>query len=98
MAFQTPLRPSHSLSERLACPVFLKIETVQPTGAFKLRGAANKVLALTEAERARGFVTVVLTRRILRQGRSTLWRQAGQTRLVLQQRTRTPPQGEDHRP
>jgi threonine dehydratase len=57
LAVRTPLRPSLALSERLNCPVFLKLETVQPTGAFKLRGAATKVLALDDAERARGLVT-----------------------------------------
>ena len=37
--------------------VFLKLECEQATGSFKARGAANRLLALTPAERARGIVT-----------------------------------------
>jgi threonine dehydratase len=37
--------------------VHLKLETVQPIGAFKIRGAANKILTLTDEEKARGVVT-----------------------------------------
>ncbi len=36
--------------------VFFKCENLQRAGAFKMRGAANKILSLTEAERARGVV------------------------------------------
>jgi threo-3-hydroxy-L-aspartate ammonia-lyase len=36
---------------------WLKPESLQPMGAFKMRGAYNKIAALTEAERARGVVT-----------------------------------------
>jgi threonine dehydratase len=36
----------------------LKCESFQKTGSFKTRGALNKVLSLTEAERAKGIVTV----------------------------------------
>ena len=38
------------------CRFYLKADCLQKTGAFKLRGAMNKILALTEDERARGFV------------------------------------------
>jgi len=51
----TPVVPSPSLSAR--APVFLKLETGQPTGSFKLRGATNAVLALDPETRARGLVT-----------------------------------------
>jgi threonine dehydratase len=51
---RTPLQPSPSLSERLGAPVHLKCEHHQITGAFKLRGATNAVLALSAEERARG--------------------------------------------
>ena len=54
----TPLAPSASLSRRLARPVLLKHEQQQATGSFKLRGATNGILALDEAARARGVVTV----------------------------------------
>jgi threonine dehydratase len=52
------LIPSPSLSARLGHPVHLKLEQLQTTGSFKLRGATNAVLSLTEAERARGIVGV----------------------------------------
>jgi threonine dehydratase len=38
--------------------VYLKAENLQQTGSFKIRGAANRILALTPEERARGVVTV----------------------------------------
>lgn len=57
IAVRTPLMPSLPLSERLGVDVHLKLEVVQPTAAFKLRGAASKVMALSEAEKARGVVT-----------------------------------------
>src|SRR3546814_10807841 len=51
---QTPLVASSSLTERLGAPVHLKCEHHQITGAFKLRGATNAVLALPAEERERG--------------------------------------------
>jgi len=54
---ETPLRQSRALSEATRARVFLKLENLQETGAFKLRGAANKLLALTNDEAARGIVT-----------------------------------------
>ncbi|AJZ57851.1 ectoine utilization protein EutB [Paraburkholderia fungorum] len=44
----TPLVESPSLSARAGTPVFLKLETVQPTGSFKLRGATNALARLAE--------------------------------------------------
>jgi threonine dehydratase len=38
------------LSERLDCHVLLKLETEQPVGSFKVRGAANKMIELPETE------------------------------------------------
>lgn len=52
---RTPLLPSPALG---GAPIWLKLESAQHTGAFKLRGAANKMLSLSEAERARGVVAV----------------------------------------
>ena len=54
---RTPLIPSLSLSETAGTPVHLKLETLQDVGAFKQRGAANKILSLSDGERARGVVT-----------------------------------------
>lgn len=54
---RTPLKPSQTLSARLGKQVYLKLETMQPTGAFKLRGAANAILSLSPEQRERGVVT-----------------------------------------
>lgn len=52
----TPLVHSAELSRNCGVPVRLKLEHHQTTGSFKLRGATNAILKLTEAERARGVV------------------------------------------
>lgn len=54
----TPMEPSASLSELAGAPVWLKLEHHQRSGSFKLRGAANAVLSLTNEEKARGVVGV----------------------------------------
>ncbi len=53
---RTPTVASRALAERLGVEVALKLESLQQTGSFKLRGASNRMLALSEAERARGVV------------------------------------------
>ncbi len=55
---RTPLLSSRSLGEAIGREAFLKAELLQRTGSFKLRGAINRVAALSEAERAAGAVTV----------------------------------------
>ena len=55
---RTPLVPSPALSARTGAAVHLKLETMQDTGAFKIRGATNKLMSLSSAERQRGVVTV----------------------------------------
>ncbi len=54
----TPLRPSQSLTDHVGSPVWLKCEHQQYTGSFKLRGAANAVLSLTDEDKAKGVVGV----------------------------------------
>ena len=54
---RTPLVRSDNLSERVGHPVHLKLETLQPIGAFKLRGAMNAILSLDDEARRRGLVT-----------------------------------------
>jgi threonine dehydratase len=54
---RTPLERSAWLSERARADVWLKLETHQRTGSFKLRGAYNAVALLSKEERARGLVT-----------------------------------------
>lgn len=54
---RTPLEYSAYLSQLTGARVYLKLENYQVTGSFKARGGLNKVLALTEEEKARGVVT-----------------------------------------
>lgn len=58
LVHRTPLVPSAALSDRLGARVYLKLECLQKTGSFKPRGAFNKLLSLSEAERRRGVVAV----------------------------------------
>ena len=55
---RTPLVRSAALSARIGANVHLKLETLQETGAFKLRGAFNRLLQLAGAERERGVIAV----------------------------------------
>jgi threonine dehydratase len=54
---RTPLIQSFILSEMIGRPVYLKLENVHDIGAFKVRGAANKILSLSEEEKKRGVAT-----------------------------------------
>ena len=56
--FKTPLLRLPALDAALGCEVWAKAECMQITGAFKLRGAMNKMLTLSKEELARGIVTV----------------------------------------
>ena len=56
VANRTPVLTSRTLDERTGATVFLKAETFQRGGAFKFRGAYNKVSSLTPEERKRGVV------------------------------------------
>lgn len=53
---ETPLDYSTALSEMSGANVYLKLENLQHTGSFKLRGAFNKLLSLTPDERQAGGV------------------------------------------
>lgn len=55
---RTPVIRSLLLTERVGASVYLKAESLQKTGSFKIRGATNKMLGLTTEEKARGVVTV----------------------------------------
>jgi threonine dehydratase len=54
----TPLVFTPSLSNNRKHGVFLKLENLQNTGSFKIRGASNKLTSLTEGERAKGVIAV----------------------------------------
>ncbi len=58
LALRTPLLPLPGLSGALGGELFAKPEYLQPTGSFKLRGAANALLQLDPAQRARGVIAV----------------------------------------
>ena len=53
---RTPLRHSRTLSEITGAEVWVKFENLQFTAAYKERGALNKLLQLTEAEKKRGVI------------------------------------------
>ncbi|MCB1646923.1 MAG: threonine ammonia-lyase [Pseudomonadales bacterium] len=52
----TPVIHSATLSDIARCRALFKLENLQMTGAFKERGALNRLLALSEEERARGVI------------------------------------------
>ncbi|MBI0577859.1 hydroxyectoine utilization dehydratase EutB [Neobacillus cucumis] len=54
---RTPVIQSSILSQKIGRNVYLKLENVHEVGAFKVRGAANKILSLSEEERKRGVAT-----------------------------------------
>ncbi|HEY0181838.1 MAG TPA: threonine ammonia-lyase [Rhodopila sp.] len=55
---RTPLLPNHAISCATGAEVMLKLDNLQVTGAFKERGAANRLALLSEAERARGVIAM----------------------------------------
>jgi len=55
---ETPLVHSRTLSRLTGAEVYLKLENLQFTASFKERGALNKLLSLTEAERRRGVIAM----------------------------------------
>jgi threonine dehydratase len=55
---RTPLVGSHALSAMVGANLYLKEEVFQKTGAFKVRGAFNKLLTLTPDQRRVGVVAV----------------------------------------
>ncbi|KTG10750.1 threonine dehydratase [Haloprofundus marisrubri] len=57
VARHTPLEYSHTYSDMTGADVHLKLENFQRTGSFKIRGATNRIVTLSEAEKAAGVVT-----------------------------------------
>lgn len=53
----TPLERSNTFSQRTGADIHLKLELFQRTGAFKLRGATNRIGMLSESEHEAGVVT-----------------------------------------
>lgn len=56
LILRTPLEESRSLEDVLGVPVHLKLENLQRTGSFKIRGATYRLSRLTPEERQRGVV------------------------------------------
>jgi threonine dehydratase len=56
VAHRTPVVTSRTLDERTGARAFLKCENLQRMGAFKFRGAYNRIAQLSREERARGVV------------------------------------------
>ncbi|MFY9779840.1 MAG: pyridoxal-phosphate dependent enzyme, partial [Candidatus Baltobacteraceae bacterium] len=56
VAHRTPVVTSRTLDERTGARIHLKCENLQRMGAFKFRGAYNRIAQLTPAERERGVV------------------------------------------
>jgi len=55
---RTPAIPSDAVSRATGAEVVLKLDNLQVTGAFKERGAANRLALLSEGERARGVIAM----------------------------------------
>src|SRR5450755_2769922 len=53
---ETPMESSRSLSEVLGSDVWLKCENLQRTGSYKIRGAYNRLVHLSDEDKARGVV------------------------------------------
>ena len=56
VALHTPLQYNLQLSEEFGCNVYLKREDLQVVRSYKLRGAFNKMSALSEIEKQKGVV------------------------------------------
>ncbi len=56
VAVETPLDPMRRLGGRLSCSVLLKREDLQPVFSFKIRGAYNRIVQLSAAQRAIGVI------------------------------------------
>ncbi len=55
--YHTPLQHDHVLGKRCGCELYLKLESHQHTGSFKVRGALNRIATLPPEERSKGVVT-----------------------------------------
>nr|WP_294524427.1 threonine ammonia-lyase [uncultured Rhodopila sp.] len=55
---RTPMLPNQAISRATGADVFLKLDNMQVTGAFKERGAANRLAMLSDDERAKGVIAM----------------------------------------
>lgn len=56
---KTPLMECKTLDEMLGCETYLKLENLQKTGSFKIRGAINKIMNLTEEEKKKRCYSLI---------------------------------------
>ena len=56
LAYYTALEYSNTISKIAGCKAYLKLENLQKTGSFKVRGAINKIATLSEEEKKKGVV------------------------------------------
>jgi len=54
--YETPLLRLHNLDEYLGCQVYAKLESLQKTNSFKVRGALNALLTMSQVDRERGII------------------------------------------
>ena len=57
LTHRTPVLSSEGIDALVGCSVFFKCENFQKVGAFKMRGAANAVMQLSDEEKAKGVAT-----------------------------------------
>ena len=57
LIIKTPLIGSETINKKLNANVYFKLENLQWTGSFKLRGASNKISQLSNEEKSRGIVS-----------------------------------------
>src|ERR1017187_10868732 len=55
--YRTLLKKSNTISESVGFETYVKLDNMQKTGSFKIRGAANKFLNLTPEEKKKGVIT-----------------------------------------
>lgn len=56
LVHKTPLESNHTFSQISGREVYLKLENLQRTGSFKVRGASNCIMTLSEEQKARGII------------------------------------------
>jgi len=73
--YLSPCARSENFSQLTGNSVYLKLDNLQRTGAFKERGALNKLLTLTPEERSRGVIAASAGNpsRLGRDGHSSEW-------------------------
>jgi threonine dehydratase len=88
VAIRTPLERATTMSKRFGFEVFLKREDLQPVHSFKLRGAYNKIVQLTQSECDRGVIAASAGNHA--QGVALAAKLLGISALIVMPRT-TPP-------